>query len=207
MLAGLHQKNYQYRKRGMKRALLASYKKDGDLLRLAALLEKYGWSLCGSTGTAKYLNEHGHPCQDVAEIVGPPILGHRVVTLARRIHAALLSTPEDSPELDRLVIRPFGLVYVTFYPLEQTIADPKSKPADVIEKTDIGGPTLLRAAAKGRRLVLSDPSQIDLVQAWFERGSPESEHERLVTRLVAAAERRVADYVGASATYWEQRVS
>lgn len=190
----------------MKRALLASYTKDDDLLRLATLLNTNGWALWGSAGTAKFLSDKGIACRDVAEIVGPPILGHRVVTLARKIYAALLSTPADSAELDRLGISPFGIVYVTLYPLEETVADPDASEADVIEKTDIGGPTLLRAAAKGRRITLSHPSQIDLLETWLSAGAPESDRERLVVRLAAAAERRVAQYVDASATYWESKV-
>ncbi|QQG38387.1 MAG: hypothetical protein HYS26_02465 [Candidatus Kaiserbacteria bacterium] len=190
----------------MKRALLASYTKDDNLIRLARLLQKHNWALWGSAGTAKFLSEKGYPCRDIAEIVGPPILGHRVVSLARKVYAALLAKPEDSGELDRLGIVPFGLVYVTLYPLEETIKNPRSKPEDVIEQTDIGGPTLLRAAAKGRRLTLSDPAQIDTLEQWFEKGAPESERAALTIRLAAAAERTVADYVSASATYWESKV-
>ena len=190
----------------MKRALLASYEKDAALLRLAKLLGKNGWSLWGSAGTAKFLSDNRFPCRDVAELVGPPILGHRVVTLARKIYAALLSTPKDSAELEGLGIRPFGIVYVTLYPLEETIAESGVTQDEVIEKTDIGGPTLLRAAAKGRRLALSNPSQIDLLEQWLSKGAPENERERLVTTLAAAAERRVANYVAASADYWESKV-
>lgn len=190
----------------MKTALLASYAKDETLATLGRLLADSGWTLLGSAGTAKYLNENGIACRDVAEIVGPPILGHRVVTLSRELHAGLLATESDEGELQKLSVPRIDLVYITLYPLEQTIADPSATEADVIEKTDIGGPTLLRAAAKGRRLVLSDPSHIGLLETWMKSGSPESEREALVTRLVAAAERRVADYVDASATYWENRV-
>jgi phosphoribosylaminoimidazolecarboxamide formyltransferase/IMP cyclohydrolase len=188
----------------MKTALLASYEKDDALLRLGRLLTENGWTLLGSAGTAKYLNENKVSCRDVAEIVGPPILGHRVVTLSRELHAGLLAaTPADFEELQKLNIAAIDLVYVTLYPLEKTIADPLATPADVIEKTDIGGPTLLRAAAKGRRLALSDPSQIDDIELFVKNGEPEHEREALTTRLVAAAERRVADYVGTSARYWE----
>lgn len=189
----------------MKTALLASYEKNGSLLRLGRLLSDNQWTLLGSAGTAKYLSENNIPCRDVAEIVGPPILGHRVVTLSRELHAGLLaSTPADFEELQKLNIAPIDLVYVTLYPLEKTIADPLATPAAVIEKTDIGGPTLLRSAAKGRRLTLSDPSQIELLETWMRGGSPENEREAIVTRLVAAAERKVAEYVDASATYWEK---
>ncbi len=187
----------------MNTALLASYEKDEALLRLGRLLSENGWSLLGSAGTAKYLNENGLACRDVAEIIGPPILGHRVVTLSRELHAGLLSTENDASELKGLGVLRIDLVYVTLYPLEKTIADHSATPADIIEKTDIGGPTLLRAAAKGRRITLSDPSHVDILEAWIKGGSPENERERLVTRLVAAAERRVADYVDASARYWE----
>lgn len=187
-------------------ALLASYEKDEALLRLARLLKDRGWSLLGSAGTAKYLNENEIGCRDVAEIVGKPILGHRVVTLSRELHAALLSRPEDSAELKGFGIEPIDLVYVTLYPLEKTIADPNAQPEDVIEKTDIGGPTLLRAAAKGGRLVLSDPSQVDELGTWLNAGASEDERKKLAVRFAATAERRVADYVAASATYWEKRV-
>ncbi len=191
--------------RGMKTALLASYEKDDALLRLGKLLMESGWQLLGSSGTAKYLNEHGITCRDVAEIVGPPILGHRVVTLSRELHAGLLATEADAAELQRLGVPRIDLVYVTFYPLEKTIADPKSTQEDIIEKTDIGGPTILRAAAKGRRIVISNSGQIDEVEAFIRGGEPQNERDVLISKLVAAAERRVAQYVDVSARYWESQ--
>src|SRR5665213_938776 len=146
----------------MKTALLASFAKNEALARLGKMLKEKSWNLLASAGTAKYLNENGISCRDVGEIVGEPILGHRVVTLSREIYAGLLAaTPEDFAELEKQGITRIDLVYVTLYPLEATIADAKSTPHDVIEKTDIGGPTLLRAAAKSRRVVLSSPQQFD----------------------------------------------
>lgn len=188
----------------MKRALLASYEKDEALVRLAKLLVDNEWELWGSAGTAKFLGEKGAPCRDIGDLVGPPILGHRVVTLSRKVYASLLAVSNaDMEELNGLGIRPIGLVYVTLYPLEDAIANPKSTQHDVLEKTDIGGPTLLRAAAKGRRLTLSDPSQIGLLEEWMRGGCQEKDRDKLVTKLAAAAERRVANYVDASARYWE----
>src|SRR5689334_9616793 len=143
----------------MKTALLASYEKNAGLLRFGKTLKTAGWELLGSAGTAKYLNENGVACRDVAEIVGAPILGHRVVTLSRELHAGLLATDADAVELEKLGVPRIDLVYVTLYPLEKTIVD-GGTPEEVIEKTDIGGPTLLRAAAKGRRIVLSSPEQL-----------------------------------------------
>ena len=186
-------------------ALLASYEKDDTLLRLGRALKTNDWTLLGSAGTAKYLNENGISCMDVADIVGKPILGHRVVTLSRELHAALLSTVKDVDEMKKLGLEPIDLVYVTLYPLEKTISEGGS-PAEVIEKTDIGGPALLRSAAKGRRLALSDPSQIGAIEQWLEGGAKEDERKALAEKLAAAAERRVAEYVAASADYWEKQM-
>lgn len=180
-------------------ALLASYEKDAALLQLGKLLLGTGWQLMGSAGTANYLKENGIECRDVAEIVGAPILGHRVVTLSRELHAALLSTDADRAELEKLGVPRIDLVYVTLYPLEKTISEGGS-PEQVIEKTDIGGPTLLRSAAKGRRITLSSPEQIDE----FEKRM-DSVDEKYLNKLVAEAERRVAEYVSTSASYWEKR--
>ncbi len=189
----------------MKTALLASYGKDEALTRLGKLLSEDGWSLLASSGTAKFLSQSGIPCRDVAEIVGPPILGHRVVTLSRELFAGLLATPDDAGELSALGLSPIDLVYVTLYPLEVAIRA-GGTPDEVIEKTDIGGPTLLRAAAKGRRLTLSNAAQVDDLEAWMKSGGGDAERERLVIKFAAAAERRVADYVAASATYWESQI-
>lgn len=188
----------------MRTALLCSWEKDDALLGLAKFLHAKGWQLLGSSGTSKFLNEKNISCRDVSEIVGPPILGHRVVTLAREIYAGLLSREEDADELRKLNVSRIDLVYVTLYPLEKTIADPHATPEDVIEKTDIGGPTLLRAAAKGRRIVISDPSQIASVEKLLEKDALD---ERQLEKLAAAAERKVAEYAALSASYWESRSS
>ena len=183
-------------------ALLASYEKDEDLLRLGKLLQSHGWKFLGSSGTAAFLNDNGVTCRDVAEIVGAPILGHRVVTLSRELHAALLSRPEDNDELARLHIEPIDLVYVTLYPLEKTIRGDASQ-AEVLEQTDIGGPTLLRSAAKGRRVVLSSPDQLDELEKRLASGALDDQY---CMALATRAERRVADYVAASAKYWEGKI-
>src|SRR3989338_5800330 len=185
-------------------ALLASYTKDEPLVRLGKMLAGAGWALLGSAGTAKYLNDNGIECRDVAEIVGAPILGHRVVTLSREIHAGLLSRDEDAAELEKLGVPRIDLVYVTLYPLEKTIADTSSSPNDVIDKTDIGGPTLLRAAAKGRRLTLSNSAQIDALETFIKKGEPKDEREALTLQFAAAPERRRPPYLSSSADYWER---
>ena len=185
-------------------ALLASYEKDAALVRLGKMLTEATWSLLGSAGTAKYLNENGIACRDLSEIIGAPILGHRVVTLSREVHAGLLArdTAEDQAELDKLGIARIELVYGTLYPLEKTVADPKATPEDVLDKTDMGGPALLRSAAKGRRIVLSSPDQLDEFEKHL---SADDFGEKYLVSLAAAAERRVADYVSTSASYWEKK--
>ena len=185
----------------MKTALLTSYEKDAALVRLGKMLTDAGWTLLGSAGTAKYLNENGVACRDVAEIVGAPILGHRVVTLSRELHAGLLSTDADAAELEKLGVPRIDLVYVTLYPLEKTITGGGAA-EEVIEKTDIGGPTLLRAAAKGRRVVLSSAEQLDEFEKHLTGNSFD---DKYLVSLAAAAERRVAKYVAASADYWEHQ--
>ena len=189
----------------MKTALLASYEKDEHVVKLGRLLLDNSWNILASAGTAKFLNENKITARDVSEIVGPPILGHRVVTLSRELHAGLLATDADQAELDKLGVPRIDLVYVTFYPLEQALADAAVTELEVIEKTDIGGPTLLRSAAKGRRLALSSLAQIDDVERWLSNGSKEPERLALAEKFAAAAERRVAEYVGASADYWENK--
>ena len=95
---------------------------------------------------------------------------------------------------------------MSIYGGEKETKNPQATPESVLEKTDIGGPTLLRAAAKGRRLALSSPEQIDALEAWIKNGSLDGERAALTTRFAAAAERRVADYVDASARYWESKI-
>src|SRR5690606_2320425 len=104
-----------------------------------------------------------------------------VVTLSREVFAGILadtgdSTSKketaDSKELRELGIPVIDLVCVDMYPLEEEIAKPGVKPEDVIEKTDIGGPTMLRAAAKSRRIVLSVAEQRPEVIDWLKAGKP-----------------------------------
>lgn len=186
-------------------ALLSVYDKEG-LETFARQLTEMGWNILASAGTTKYLTEKGIPARNVAEIVGIPILGHRVVTLSREIHAALLAqdTPEDNAELERLNIPRIDLVYVNFYPLEEEIKSPQRTLESVIEKTDIGGPTLLRSAAKGRRLAVSSPEQLADVLNYlreFEPTMKQSDKERFISRLAYEAEWDVSDYCKASAKF------
>ena len=102
----------------MPTALLSAYDKQ-DLAPFAQSLRALGWTLLASAGTAKYLKEQRIPTHDIAKFVGPPILGHKVVTLSREIHAALLAddSPEERIELAKIGIPKIDLGYVNLYPL------------------------------------------------------------------------------------------
>lgn len=187
----------------MATALLSAYNKTG-LPEFAHGLRGLGWNLLGSAGTAKYLNERDIVCRDIAEIVGPPILGHKVVTLSREIHAALLAdnTPEEQAELDKIGVPRIDLVYVNLYPLAEEIAKPSCTLASVLEKTDIGGPTMLRSAAKGRRIVLHHQMQLRWVLALLKERAPEdTANPVFISELVASAENAVSEYCALSADY------
>lgn len=185
----------------MKTALISVYNKEG-IVDFAKELSDLGWKIISSGGTAKVLSEAGVKVQDVAELVGGgAILGHRVVTLSREVHAGLLATDskEDRQELEKLNIPRIDLVCVDLYPLKEEIAKKEATSQSVIEKTDIGGPTILRSAAKGRRIVITDPEDRLKVIRWLKEGEPE--REEFITALAAKAEKVVADYSLSSARY------
>ena len=141
------------------RALLSVYDKTG-VVEFARSLHELGWSLLASGGTAQALRDASLPVVDIAEVTGyPAILGHRVVTLHPAVHGGILAdTSEQShrDDLQRHNIEPIDLVVVSLYPFS-------SKPS--IELIDIGGPSLVRGAAKnhGRVAVVTDRAQYPLV--------------------------------------------
>ncbi len=192
----------------MKTALLTAYKKTDALASLALGLKERGWDILASAGTTTFLAEKGIAATDVASIVGPPILGHRVVTLSREIYAELLARPEDEEELKRLGLGRIDLVFVDLYPLKEETVKPAVTEESVIEKTDIGGPTLLRAAAKGRRLVLCAESQFDDALEYIDNEkTTDTESKRIyLAGLAAQAEKVVADYVATSAEFISRSV-
>ncbi len=183
-------------------ALLSVYDKTG-IAEFAKGLHELGWNIISSGGTAKVVAEAGVPVTDVAELVGgEAILGHRVVTLSREIHSGLLADATKAEDLQELKDRgiPFiDLVAVDMYPLEEEIASGNATLASVIEKTDIGGPTMLRAGAKARRIVLSRASQRSEVLQWLTDGKPDEKAFR--DKLCAVAEYECARYIMISARY------
>ena len=184
-----------------KNALLSVYDKTG-IVEFAQSLVALGWTLYASGGTAKAIASARIPVTDVADLVGgEAILGHRVVTLSREVHAGILArnTDADIAELEREGIHRIDLVCVDMYPLTQEIDKLGSTPESVIEQTDIGGPTMLRSAAKGRRIVMCEAKDRSRVIEWLKAGEPD--RETFLTELAAKAEAVVSEYCLASALY------
>ncbi len=146
-------------------ALLSVSDKTGIVELARQLVEKFDFEIISSGGTAKILQEAGIDVTKVSDYTGSPeILGGRVKTLHPRIHGGILGRkdlPEDSAEMQVNNIRPIDLVVVNLYPFEKTIAKADVSVAEAIEQIDIGGPTLLRAAAKNFAYltVLCNPNQ------------------------------------------------
>ena len=134
----------------VRRALLAVYDK-GGVVDLARALVELGVELVSSGGTATTLRESGLPVTSVEEVTGSPeMLDGRVKTLHPKIHAGILADRRKPSHVDQLReqgIEPFDLVVVNLYPFRETVASGAS-PDEVIEKIDIGGPAMVRAAAK-----------------------------------------------------------
>jgi phosphoribosylaminoimidazolecarboxamide formyltransferase/IMP cyclohydrolase len=144
-------------------ALLSVSDKTGLIELARQLVEEFEFELISSGGTASALKQAGLPVMKVSDYTGSPeILGGRVKTLHPRIHGGILGRrdfPPDAAEMEANQIRPLDLLVVNLYPFEATIAQPNVTVAEVIEQIDIGGPAMLRAAAKNfaHLTVLSHP--------------------------------------------------
>ena len=135
----------------MPRALISVSDKTG-VAELARTLTSRGWEIISTGGTARALREAGIATQDVADITGfPEMLDGRVKTLHPAVHGGLLARrdmPEHMEALAQHDITPIDLVAVNLYPFRETAARANVRPEEVIEHIDIGGPSMLRSAAK-----------------------------------------------------------
>jgi len=152
----------------IRRALLSVFDKSG-IAEFARALSEMGVEILSSGGTARAVRDAGVPVRDIAEVTGfPAMLGHRVVTLHPKVHGAILALrddPEHQADIDKYGLEPIDLVCVSLYPFEQAVAKEGCTPEDALEMIDIGGPTLVRAAAKNHRYVtvVTDAAQYNLV--------------------------------------------
>jgi phosphoribosylaminoimidazolecarboxamide formyltransferase/IMP cyclohydrolase len=179
------------------KALLSAYDKSG-IVDLAKGLVDLGWDLVSSGGTAKAIAEAGLPVTDVADLTGfPAMLGHRVVTLHPKVHGALLADRDDpahQADLETYGIEPIDLVVVNLYPFQ---SDPS------IELIDVGGPTMVRAAAKNHAHVgiVVDPADYDTVLDELRGGSLSVATKR---RLARKAFAHTAAYDAAIVTWFDE---
>jgi phosphoribosylaminoimidazolecarboxamide formyltransferase / IMP cyclohydrolase len=192
------------------RALISVYDKTG-LGDFARGLSELDIELVASGGTAAFLAENGLDCERVDELTEvPELLGGRVKTLHPRIHAAILARRDletDVAELEQLSIRPFDLVCVGLYPFERVAGQWGIREEEAVEMIDIGGPSMLRAAAKNFAHVapICRPLQYGPVLAELRsRGDLSAETRR---RLAADAFAATAAYEAAIASWFGDRES
>ena len=193
----------------MPRAILSVHDKTG-LVEFATGLQSMGWTIIASGGSARLLRENGIKVTEVAAYTASPeILGGRVKTLHPAIHGGLLArgTAEDRAELRQLGWDYIDLVAVNLYPFQQTVAQPDVSLDDAIENIDIGGVTLMRAAAKNHQRVtlVSDPADYAAVLAELNtRGfvGPEMRQQ-----LAVKGFQQTRDYDAAIAAFLEKSFS
>jgi phosphoribosylaminoimidazolecarboxamide formyltransferase/IMP cyclohydrolase len=189
-------------------ALLSLSDRQG-LDKLAAALRSRGFRLVATSGTAAAIRELGIECEEVGDLTGfPPLLGGRVKTLHPNVFAGILASRADEShvaELERYDLPAFSVVAVTLYPFERVVAGGAPE-GDAVENIDIGGVTLLRAAAKNYTdvTVLSDPRQYDDFISALESGGTSAAGRR---ELAAAAFARCEEYDSAIARFFAQSES
>lgn len=190
-------------------AILSVYDKTG-LVDLAKGLAAKGVRLLGSGGTAKMVRDAGITIGDVSDMTkAPEMLGGRVKTLHPAVHGGILaqlSKDADVKDLDAQGISPVNIVVCNLYPFEDTIAkDPAPSVAQAVEEVDIGGVTLLRAAAKNheRVWVLSDPRDYGSFLQHFGSQSAEAQASRNLYALKAFS--HTAHYDTAISDYFRKQ--
>lgn len=190
----------------IKRALVSVYDKTG-LSELGQALADHGVEICSTGSTAQTLRAAGVPVTKVEEVTGfPECLDGRVKTLHPAVHAGILADRRlgsHREQLDQLHIAPFDLVVVNLYPFTQTVASGAAFD-DCVEQIDIGGPAMVRAAAKNHPsvAVLTDPSQYAGIVEALDAGGTDLAARR---KLAAAAYAHTAAYDVAVATWFAEQ--
>ena len=175
----------------MPRALLSVSDKTG-LVDFARALHALKWELISTGGTARALREAGLTVQDVSDVTGfPEMLDGRVKTLHPGVHGGLLARrdlPEHMAALAAHQITPIDLVVVNLYPFRETAAKPNVEPHEVIENIDIGGPSMLRSAAKNFAsvYVVVDPADYPRVLAALQAKDDDLDLRRLLAEKAYA---------------------
>lgn len=193
----------------VKRALISVSDKT-DLVAFARRLSSHGIMLISTGGTAKALEAAGIAVTPIDKVTGfPEMMDGRLKTLHPRVHGGLLAL-RDNPAHQRAMaehgIEPIDLVCVNLYPFEKTVARGDVQDHEAIEQIDIGGPSMIRSAAKNHRFVtvVTDPTQYDQVCTDLDGGNGATSLELRQT-LAAAAFARTAAYDAAIAAWMARR--
>lgn len=195
----------------VKRAIVSVSDKSG-LEGLAGSLKRWGVEILSTGGTAGALRDMGVQVKEVSEVTGfPEMLDGRVKTLHPRIHGAILARrdrPDHMEELKRRQIEPIDLVVVNLYPFEQTISTAQATLQDAVEMIDIGGPCMIRAAAKNFQgvVVVVDPNDYPLILREMEEKDGAVSVE-LSMRLAQKAFQRTALYDQRISEYLTQQLA
>jgi len=188
------------------RALISVYDKSG-IVEFARELAARGWEIVSTGGTARLLADAGLAVIPIERVTGfPEMMDGRVKTLHPAVHAGLLArrdVPAHMAALRQHGIAPIDLVVVNLYPFRETIARPGVTFAEAIEQIDIGGPSMLRSAAKNHAsvLVVVDPADYRRVIAALDAGAPDPAlHRDLAAKVflhTSAYDGAIAGYLGA----------
>ncbi len=170
-------------------------------------LVERGWEIVSTGGTRNRLGEAGIDARGVAELTGQPeMLAGRVKTLHPVIHAGILArrgVPDDLEQLERHGIAPIDLVAVNLYPFQKTVSRESTTLAEALEQIDIGGPTLLRAAAKNHPWIwaVCDPADYGRVLDSLDASDDDDGHAEFRRVLAGKVFRHTATYDSAIAAY------
>lgn len=163
-----------------KRALLSVSDKTG-IVKLAKALHEHGVELISTGGTEQRIKDSGIPVKNISDVTGfPECLDGRVKTLHPKVHAGILAIRNSSDhmsQLEKLDIETIDYVIINLYPFKETVTKPNVSFEDAIENIDIGGPTMLRSAAKNHHdvVVVVDPADYDAVIESVKAGEVSSE--------------------------------
>jgi phosphoribosylaminoimidazolecarboxamide formyltransferase / IMP cyclohydrolase len=193
----------------MKRRALVSVSDKRGVAAFARRLHNMGFEIVSTGGTAKALSEARVPVVPVSEVTGAPeILGGRVKTLHPKIHGGILADLEDPDHVVQLVdhdIGPIDLVCINLYPFEVTVSGDASE-KEAIEQIDVGGPAMLRAAAKNFKSVTVVPSPEFYKEILAELDAENQVSEETRQRLALATFRRTAEYDAAISAWLAKRL-
>lgn len=193
----------------IRRALISVSDKTG-IVEFAKVLQDNGIEIISTGGTKRVLEEAGISVKQVSDITGfPEILDGRVKTLHPLIHGGLLAIRDNvshQAQMQKFKITPIDLVVVNLYPFKETISKPDVKLADAIENIDIGGPTMIRAAAKNFQYVTVVVNPERYKQIAKEITEAKQTQGRLRMELAQEAFKHTSEYDDAIQKYFAEQL-